>query len=173
MEDAVGDVTLKTLESLVGREPPGDIAEWQALAAKIARDYAIDQQRKHRRRTALGHAGLTEDADSIEPLPNDDWRDPVDAARLVGILGEQFENGEMPEAGEEILDAVAYDMSHKEIASELGITESAVRNRLLRMRRTFAERVEERGLESLRQSTLNTGPKIRTRAARSNRDSDG
>jgi DNA-directed RNA polymerase specialized sigma24 family protein len=116
----------------------------------IARNYAIDQVRKRKKREKDGYAGLTDEEDSIEPLPNDDWRDPVDAKRLVGILEEQFRDGDMPEHGEHILEATTADASHDEIAEELGITKSAVRNRLMRMRQTFAERVEEKGLTHLR-----------------------
>jgi RNA polymerase sigma factor (sigma-70 family) len=150
LDDAVGDLVLKTLESLVGKEPPADLKEWAALAGTIARNYAIDRVRKWKTREKCGDAGLTDEEDSIEPLPNDDWRDPVDAKRLVGILEEQFRAGEMPEQGEEILEATAADMSHEEIAEELGITKSAVRNRLMRMRQTFAEKVEEEGLSHLK-----------------------
>lgn len=150
LDDAVGDITLLILESLVGKEPPADLDEWAALAGTIARNYAIDRVRKKKTREKYGDAGLTDQEDSIEPLPNDDWRDPVDARRLVGILEGQFRSGEMPEHGEEILEATAADMTQKEIAEELGITESAVRNRMHRMRQTFARRVEEEGLSHLR-----------------------
>lgn len=150
LDDAEGDVVLRSLEALVGKEPPADLKEWAAFAGTIARNYAIDQIRKKKTREKYGDAGLTDEEDIIEPLPNDDWRDPVDAKRLVGILEEQFRNGEMPEQGEEILDATAADMSQEEIAEELGITKSAVRNRLMRMRQTFAERVEEEGLSHLK-----------------------
>lgn len=143
-------MVLKTLEALVGKELPADLKEWAAFAGTIARNYAIDRLRKRKRREKDGDAGLTDQEDMIEPLPNDDWRDPVDAKKLVGILEEQFRNGEMPDQGEEILDATAADMSQGEIAEELGITKSAVRNRLMRMRQTFAERVEEEGLSHLR-----------------------
>jgi RNA polymerase sigma factor (sigma-70 family) len=150
LDDAAGDVTLLTLESLVGKEPPADLKEWAALAGTIARNYAIDQIRKKKTRWKNGDAGLTDQEDSVEPLPNDDWRDPIDAKRLVGILEDQFRSGEMPEHGEEILEATAAGVGQKEIAEELGITESAVRNRLHRMRQTFAGRVEEEGLSQLK-----------------------
>jgi predicted transcriptional regulator len=45
-----------------------------------------------------------------------------------------------------ILDAVAASDGHQEMADELGITHAAVKQRLARMRETFAERVEKEGM---------------------------
>jgi RNA polymerase sigma factor (sigma-70 family) len=152
LDDAVGEVVVRTLQALVGREAPapGDEAQWRALAATVARNYAHNERKKRKAREELGDAGLVEDADAYELLPSDDWRDPVDARLLLGILQEQFDSGEMPEHGEHILQGVADDASHEEIAGELGISRSAVKNRLLRMRRKFEEKVDEMGLSHLR-----------------------
>jgi RNA polymerase sigma factor (sigma-70 family) len=150
LDDTVREIVVLTLEYLVGKELPADLKEWTALACRIARNHAISELRKTKTRQKDGDVGLTDQEDAIEPQPNDDYRDPVDQKRLIGILGEQFREGVMPADGEEILDAVAADMSHEEIADELGITRSAVKNRLARMRATFAERVEKEGMSHLK-----------------------
>lgn len=69
--------------------------------------------------------------------------DPAKVAQAILRIADEKQ-------GEEILDATAFDVSQDEIAEEFGITKSAVRNRLMRMRQTFAEKVEEEGLSHLR-----------------------
>ncbi len=150
LDDTVREIVVLTLEYLVGKPAPTDLKEWTALACGIARNHAISELRKRKTRERDGDVGLTDQEDAIEPLPNDDYRDPLDQKRLIGVLEEQFREGEMPADGEVILDAVAAGESHQVIADELGITRDAVKMRFARMRETFAERVEKEGLSHLK-----------------------
>jgi RNA polymerase sigma factor (sigma-70 family) len=150
LDDTVSEIVVLTLEYLVGKEPPADLKEWTALACRIARNHAISELRKRKTRQKHGDVGLTDHEDAVEPLPNDDYRDPVDQKRLIGVLEEQFRDGEMAADGEVILDAVAAGESHEQIAGELGITRAAVKKRLARMRETFDERVEREGMSHLK-----------------------
>jgi DNA-directed RNA polymerase specialized sigma24 family protein len=151
LDDTVREIVVLTLEYLVGKEAPADENEWTALACRIARNHAISELRKRKtREKKYGDCGLTDQEDEVEPLPNDDYRDPIDQKRLIGILEDQFREGEMAADGEVILDAVAAGESHEVIAEELGITRAAVKHRLTRMRETFAERLEKEGLSHLK-----------------------
>jgi len=150
LADTVREIVVLTLDYLVGKEAPADPKEWTALACRIARNHAISELRKRKTREKYGDVGLTDQEDSIEPLPKDECRDPLDQRRLIGVLEEQFREGEMAADGEVILDSVAAGDSHEEIASELGITRAAVKKRLARMRETFAERVEKEGMSHLK-----------------------
>ena len=150
LAETVREIVVLTLEYLVGSQPPADLEEWTALACRIARNHAISELRKRKTRQKYGDVGLTDQEDTIEPLPNDDYRDPVDQKRLIGILQDQFREGVMATDGEVILDAVAAGESHEEIARELGTTRTAVKKRLARMRETFADQVENEGMSHLK-----------------------
>jgi DNA-binding CsgD family transcriptional regulator len=86
-----------------------------------------------------------------KPLPADleQWvagRDELDARRMVRELEAQFDAGEMPEKGDEILDCIQAGMKYPEIAAELGITAETVRMRLRRMRQLFKARLGRLGI---------------------------
>jgi len=68
---------------------------------------------------------------------------------MVRELEAQFDAGEMPEKGDEILDCVQAGMKYPEIAAELGITERAVRGRLERMRELFKARPVRLGISGV------------------------
>lgn len=150
LDDAVGEVIVRTLEAVAGRASPADAGEWHALATTVAINYAADERKKARRRERLGHAGLCEDADVFEPLEDDTWRHWLDAKKLALMLADLFARGEMPDKGWEILEAVVCDEDAKTIGEELRLSEAAVRGRLKRMRKKFCELVDEMGLSHLR-----------------------
>lgn len=154
IDDAVGEVIVRTLEGVADRaQPPGDDGQWHALATTIAVNFAKDERKKARRRSKLGYVGTCEDADVFEPLVHDAWRHWLDAKKLALMLADLFACGRMPEHGWHILEAVVCDEDAKTIAQELELTESAVRGRLKRMRKKFCELVEEQGLSHLRLRT--------------------
>ena len=154
LDDAVGEVIVRTLEAVADpAPPPGDDGEWHALATTIAVNFAKDERKKARRRWKLGNVGPCEDADVFEPLVDDTWRHWLDAKKLALMLADLFARGEMPQHGWEILEAVVCDVDAKTIANELELTEAAVRGRLKRMRAKFCELVEEQGLSHLRLPT--------------------
>jgi DNA-directed RNA polymerase specialized sigma24 family protein len=150
LDDAVGEVIVRTLEALVGRPTPADADGWHALATTVAKHYAADERKSARRRERLGHVGPCEDADVFEPLVHDTWRHWLDAKKLALMLADLLAGGKMPKDAWHILEAIICDEDAKTIAEELGITENAVRGRLKRMREKFCKLVEEEGLSELR-----------------------
>src|ERR1035438_2790074 len=91
--------------------------------------------------------GLCEDPDEHVGLERAaDPRDSVDAKRMVEVLRQQFEAGEMPEKGEEILDCMQAGLDYQETAAEVGISAEAVRKRLKRMRELFKVRLGALGM---------------------------
>jgi DNA-directed RNA polymerase specialized sigma24 family protein len=147
IEDAVGDVQLRALQSFRRRPPPGDEGAMRALCAKIAENYCVDRWRKETFRSQYDMGLCVEDLEGHAPLqPTYEARDPVDERRQLAALAELFREGKMPELGAEILHGVASGESLSEIAEDLGITMDAVKGRLARMRRTFKARLAGIGL---------------------------
>ena len=73
----------------------------------------------------------------------------MDLARQRRVLEGQFEAGDMPGHGEAILEGVVDGLSAKEIGAELGLSESAVKNRLSRMRKRFKAKLAALGMLTL------------------------
>jgi hypothetical protein len=67
----------------------------------------------------------------------------VDRTDELCRLAQLFDAGKMPEGGAEILWGEAEGVPHEEIAAELGISRTAVGNRLYRMRTKFRTRLAE------------------------------
>ena len=146
MADAIAEVQVESIETARRREMPGSLAQWKALARTIAVHWALDRLRDARRRRKYD-AGLCDDADAY-PRPTLHWehRDPVDTKRYLTVLKELFDAGQMPEDGEEILQAEADGVPRAEIAAELGVSENTVGCRLFRMRRRFRARLAALGM---------------------------
>lgn len=145
LDDDVPEVQARAIRAARCRRMPADLGEWKALCATIAERYAIDENEEQTAREVYD-VGLCEEPDACGPLEGASPRDPVDTKRLLETLTKQFEAGDMPEKGAEILAGIADGLSQKEVAAEVGISESAVRHRLARMRKIFAARCAELGL---------------------------
>src|SRR5260370_28997645 len=141
MADAIAEVQAASIEAARARGMPATIAQWKALAATIAVRWAIDQLREGEIRDKYD-AGLCDDADAyLRPTLHWEHRDPVDTKRYLAILKDLFDSGQMPEHGAEILWGQAEEVPHEEIAAEIGISTTAVDNRLSRMRARFRARL--------------------------------
>jgi DNA-directed RNA polymerase specialized sigma24 family protein len=146
MGEAIAEVQADSIEAARTKRMPANAAEWKALTATIAVRWAIDRLREAEVR-AKYDAGLCEDADLYSsPMLHSEQRDPVDTKRFLAILKDLFDSGEMPEAGAEILWGEAEGVPHAEIAAELGVSESIVKNRLFRMRAKFHARLTALGM---------------------------
>ena len=146
LDDDVVEVQTRALEAARKRRMPAHLGEWKALSATIAVRYVADL-REHAMQWAKYDVGLCEDPDEhVMVIEHDRGRDPVDTKRLIGVLKAQFEAGDMPEQGEDILVGVADGLSETEIAEETGLTERQVEYRLGKMRALFAARLAELGM---------------------------
>jgi hypothetical protein len=149
LDDDLVEVQTRALEAARKRRMPAHLGEWKALCATIAARYVADL-RDEAMRWAKYDAGLCEDPDEhVMVIEHDRGRDPVDTKRLIGVLKAQFEAGDMPEQGEDILVGVADGLSQTEIAEETGLTERQVEYRLGKMRALFAARLAELGMLAL------------------------
>jgi DNA-directed RNA polymerase specialized sigma24 family protein len=149
LEDGVAEVQTRTLEHLQGKALPEGIEQWVALCTTIARNWRLNE--KEKRKTEQKYCtGLCEEPDNYVGIePRVDRPDDVDARRMVAVLQQMFDAGEMPEKGDEILDCVQAGMTGPETATELGITLDAVRWRLDRMRDAFERRLATLGLTGM------------------------
>jgi DNA-directed RNA polymerase specialized sigma24 family protein len=146
MDDAIAEVQADAIESARTARMPCDAAQWKALVATIGVRRAIDRLRETEVRGKYD-AGLCDDADAhAGPALHVEHRDPVDTKRYLAILKELFDSGQMPEHGAEILQGEADGVSHEELAAELGLSKTVVRNRLFRMRARFRARLAALGM---------------------------
>jgi DNA-directed RNA polymerase specialized sigma24 family protein len=146
MADAIADVQVESIETSRTGVMPRGLAQWKALATTIAVRWGLDRLRQARLRGKYD-AGLTSDADAyLRPTLHWEHRDPVDTKRYLAILKDLFDSGQMPERGEEILQAVADEVPHEEIAAEIGVATSVVHGRLFRMRAKFRARLAALGM---------------------------
>jgi DNA-directed RNA polymerase specialized sigma24 family protein len=149
MPDAIAEVQTESIEAARAGAMPANLAQWKSLVRTIAVHWAIDRLREAKARKKYD-AGLCEDADVyLQPTLHWEHRDPVDTKRYLAVLKELFDAGQMPEDGDEILQAEADGVPHEEIAAELGVTQTVVDNRLSRMRARFRARLAALGLLTL------------------------
>lgn len=146
MPDAIADAQVESIAAARAGRMPTALAQWKALAAAVAAHWAIKRQRDADVR-AKYDAGLCDNADDHASLTMH-WerRDPVDTKRYLAVLKDLFDSDHMPEDAAEILWGEAEEVRHAEIAAELGVTESIVRNRLFRMRLTFRTKFTALGM---------------------------
>jgi DNA-directed RNA polymerase specialized sigma24 family protein len=149
LEDGVAEVQTRTLEYLRGKALPTETEQWVALCVTITRSWRLDEKKKQKTDEKYCE-GLCEDPDQrIGIEPEVGGRDVLDARRMVRELEAQFDAGEMPEKGDEILDCVQAGMKYPEIAAELGLTKETVRWRLRDMRELFKARLGKLGLTGM------------------------
>jgi DNA-directed RNA polymerase specialized sigma24 family protein len=146
MDDAIADVQVDAIEAARRKRMPANLEEWKALGVTIA----VRRATKRRRKMKVARkydAGLCEEPDRyLTPTLHWEHRDPVDTKRYLATLKELFDAGEMPERGEHILQGEADEVPHEELAQELGISRTAVDNRLSRMRARFQARLAALGM---------------------------
>jgi DNA-directed RNA polymerase specialized sigma24 family protein len=148
-DDAVADVQTDAIAVARTGRMPADVAQWKALAARIAARWTVDRVRESKARSKYD-AGLCEDADPYcRPTLFWEERDSVDTRRYLAVLDELFDSGQMPQDGAEILWGEAEQVAHEDIAAEIGVTESTVNNRLSRMRARFRARLAALGMLTL------------------------
>jgi DNA-directed RNA polymerase specialized sigma24 family protein len=146
LRDGVAEVQCRALESKQGKPLPTTVEQWRALSCTIAKRMVITDRRREERR-GRWHAGLCEAPDDHIPEEPEPWRrDPVETREYLRVLKELFEAGKMPEDGEIILQHTADGWSAKKIAKDLGLTQSTVKNRLMRMRRAFRAKLASLGM---------------------------
>jgi DNA-directed RNA polymerase specialized sigma24 family protein len=146
LEDGVAEVQTRTLEYLRGKAMPTEIEQWIALCVTITRSWRLDEKKKAKTDKKYCE-GLCEDPDQRIGIEREvGGRDVLDARRMVRELEAQFDAGEMPDKGDEILDCVQAGMKYPEIAADLGITAETVRMRLRRMHQLFKARLGRLGI---------------------------
>jgi DNA-directed RNA polymerase specialized sigma24 family protein len=146
LEDGVAEVQTRTLEYLRGKPLPASTEEWVALCVTVAKNWRMKEDAKGK--TAKKYCvGLCEDPDEHIGLERAvEAYERVDAKRMVEVLQQQFDAGEMPEKGDEILDCIQAGLGYQKTAAELGISAEAVRKRLKRMRELFEARLAALGM---------------------------
>jgi DNA-directed RNA polymerase specialized sigma24 family protein len=149
MDDAIADVQVECIEAARTRAAARSLAQWKALAKAVAVHWALDRRREAKVRSKYD-AGLCDDPDAyLRPTLRREHADPVDTKRNLAVLRDLFDSGQMPEYGEETLQGEADEVRHEEIAAEIGVRTSVVRNRLYRMRSKFRTRLVALGMLSL------------------------
>jgi DNA-directed RNA polymerase specialized sigma24 family protein len=149
LEDGVAEVQTRALEYLRGKPLPAETEQWVALCVTITRSWRLDEKKKAKTDKKYCE-GLCEDPDERAGIePDAEGRELVEARRMVEELRVQFDAGEMPERGEEILDCVQAGMKYPEIAAELGLTSATVRWRLRDMRELFKARLGKLGIPEM------------------------
>jgi DNA-directed RNA polymerase specialized sigma24 family protein len=120
----------------VAAEPPGTREECVYLVRKIAREMAIDILRKRRRRSKVD-VGPCGDPDERPPLDGGrDGADAIDARRQLALIQRDIESGSITARQAAILTSAVDDVSQLEIAAQMKLAHSTVRNDLAAARRT-------------------------------------
>lgn len=136
LADGVGEVQVRALAATRGKAQPADVGQWRALCCTVAARWARTEHRRALRRSRWDH-GLPKDPHEehppLAPSPGK-VREALDVRRDLDAVRARFEAGDMPEHGAAILGAVVDGHSAKEIGAELGLTETAVKKRVGRIR---------------------------------------
>jgi DNA-directed RNA polymerase specialized sigma24 family protein len=135
--DVAQDVTL---ELLVVRKVPGDIAGCVALAIVIAEKTAIDVTRKRARR-ARYDTGPTDGADDHAAADSaaGDADAALDRTRQLALIDEKRADGSLGEKAARMLELDAEGMSAPEIARAVGLAPQTVRNTLSAVKRDLRD----------------------------------
>jgi DNA-directed RNA polymerase specialized sigma24 family protein len=114
--------------------PPASCDECVALVRKIAREMAIDTHRKARRRSSVD-VGLCEDPDERVPADAADAADAIDARRQLAFLQAEIASGNITDRQAAILTKAVDEIPQAEIAAQMQLAHSTVRNELSAARR--------------------------------------
>jgi DNA-directed RNA polymerase specialized sigma24 family protein len=101
---------------------------------KIAREMAIDTHRKARRRSSVD-VGLCEDPDERVPADAADAADAIDARRQLAFLQAEIASGNITDRQAAILTKAVDEIPQAEIAAQMQLAHSTVRNELSAARR--------------------------------------
>jgi DNA-directed RNA polymerase specialized sigma24 family protein len=127
---------------------PTELANMKSFCAQVARNYALDQYRKWKRRKTDLEAHCDRAEYGVVERPSVPRRDPVDAGRQLEVLAELFREGRMPEHGVDILEGVACGCTFKQVAEAVGINEELAKWRMREMKRIYRSRMAKLGLLS-------------------------
>jgi DNA-directed RNA polymerase specialized sigma24 family protein len=137
----VAVVCARVLESIEGRRGPQRLRGWQLLAARTAEAYAVGEHGAAPVARAVERAVYAED-DETAPFPTQGHPlDSHDGPRQLAVLLQMLDRGELPAQSREILTALGDGIAMPAIASQLGVTEDAVRARLREMRTRYFRRL--------------------------------
>jgi DNA-directed RNA polymerase specialized sigma24 family protein len=145
IDDDIQEVLTRAIAYARTTRMPADVDGWKALCALVAERYAIDEGIELEARSRYD-TGLCEEPDEYGPVQRVNARDPIDTKRYMEVLIGQFEAGDMPAKGAEILMGVADGLTYKEIAEETELTERKVRYRMEKMRETYFAKLTKLGL---------------------------
>jgi DNA-directed RNA polymerase specialized sigma24 family protein len=120
--------------ALVVAEPPGGLGECIALVQRIARDAVVDALRRKRRRSKLD-AGPCDDADERPAADRGDAVDRIDERRQLEFVRGVLESPAISSRQATILEHVAAELPQPEIAAQMNLAHSTVRNELAEARR--------------------------------------
>jgi len=145
--DGTAEVQTRVLEALRIAPAPANLAEWRAMANKVAEEYAIDLLRK---RDARGKQddGPCEDPDSFFCREIRDY-DPIDANRLFQIFKEMAQGGELSPLAADIAEARMAGLTETAIAEEFGLTRIVVLKRRGVTRARFSAKLLSMGMAEL------------------------
>jgi DNA-directed RNA polymerase specialized sigma24 family protein len=116
-------------------QAPETRADCVALVRKIAREMAIDTYRRSRRRAKVD-AGLCEDPDERPPPDaGRDAADAIDARRGLALIHREIEAGNITDRQAAILRSAVDDVPQPQIAAQMSLAHSTVRNELSVARR--------------------------------------
>jgi DNA-directed RNA polymerase specialized sigma24 family protein len=125
---------------------PTELANMKAFCARVARNYALDQYRKWKRRKEDLDAQCDRAEYGVVDRESVPRRDPVDARRQLEVLAELFREGRMPEHGVDILEGVACGCTFKQVAQAVGINEELAKWRMREMKRIYRSQMAKLGL---------------------------
>ncbi len=148
VEDGLQEVYVRALRffRIKPEAVPPELANMKAFCSRVARNYALDQYRKWKRRKTDLEAHCDRAEYGVVERESAPRRDPIDAGRQLEVLAELFREGRMPEGGIEILEGVSCGTTYGTIAEELGINEELARWRLREMRRIYRARMAKLGM---------------------------
>jgi DNA-directed RNA polymerase specialized sigma24 family protein len=134
-EADVEDLRQTVLERALKASPPANEAECMSLVQTIA-DLALDEWRKERGRSAVD-VGLCEEPDAHPPAEVDGDREhPIHVQRQLEVVREAVDSNAIDARQAAILAKVIDELPQSEIASEMKLAHSTVRNELAAARRT-------------------------------------
>jgi DNA-directed RNA polymerase specialized sigma24 family protein len=148
VQDGLQEVYVRALRFFRAKPAaaPTELANMKSFCAHVARNYALDQYRKWKRRKTDLEAPCDRAEYGVVERPSVSRRDPVDAGKQLEVLAELFREGRMPEHGVDILEGVACGCTFKQVAETVGINEELAKWRMREMKRIYRSRMAKLGL---------------------------